>query len=669
MVDFVGSTDRAVATPVDIDREYVRKQLSGKDFSGQALAGRVFDESDLTGANFDGSDLTNASFRNADLTRASFRGAQLEGAGFEDLHMPGADLSTAKTGDAQKKLEMRLDVAKSLAETLRSVFIASSGILAYIGATVVSASDALVLTNKTTMDLPLVSAKVSVHAFFYLSSILTLALGSYILSRVSHFARVVSRLPARLPEGPPLQEQVDPWVLACVGVFQKTNIPILRSSELTRFVSTLFEWIGARLPGLITRWMPSLVLWLLMLRYFVACRLDRAALRIDFGFAFIVLAFFGSWAIAFGLRSYSELVEGVRPLASAKQYAGAAIGLVALAIGCRFASGVNSGYGAPREVLTGSQLAGASLMSWNLAGANLENADLSSTNLGGVQLQEAQLSQADLRFATLTSACAISAVLTGANLSFAQGDRPNFADAKLEDSSLKNANLPGAIFQNAHLKGAHLNKLHAPLVLAANADFSDAILDDVQFDHGLLNGAQFSGKATLFRTSFLGADLSSTSFNSARLFGAQMQGANLTGASFIHAMISTANLSGTLLHQAFMSNMAQAWNVDLSHAILERIEMTCDPDLGLCENADMLNMSASHFNDARLLNVSFPKTDLTGAVFDNATLEFVDFGASNLTAVSFSGTTFKQIKIKAANRTGVHLSNAQLANSDLGGTP
>src|SRR5688500_2614816 len=196
-------------------QDFSKATLVGCNFSGMSLVGTSFEGADLTEADLSGCDLTRARLAGANLTRVVLTGATLEASGIEDVRLAGADLHGATAGSAQAKLEKRLELAKSLANDLRSLFIAGCGLIAYIGATVLSASDALILTNTATMGLPIVDARVSVHAFFHLGAILILALGSYTLARVSHFARVMSRLPARLPEGPPLREQVDPWVLSC----------------------------------------------------------------------------------------------------------------------------------------------------------------------------------------------------------------------------------------------------------------------------------------------------------------------------------------------------------------------------------------------------------------------------------------------------------------------
>src|SRR6185369_12596549 len=474
--------------------------LAGRDLSGARLVGCNFEGLDLTAAICDGADLKHASLTNADLTRASLRGAQLEGSGVENAHLPGADLSGAIAGDAQAKLEKRLELAKSLAEELRSIFIATCGLLAYIGASVLAASDALVLTNMTTMNLPLIDAEVSVHAFFLLASILVFALSSYTLARVSHFARVAARLPGKLPDGPPLREQVDTWVLSCIGIFRKPELPIRGEAGLR--LGALLELLGAQLPAL------------------------------------IVASFLGTCATSYGLRRYSELVEGTNPPTNVTHSAAIAAALVLLACCGRFAThslGLDSAAG---EKLSGAQFAGANLTGWNLASARLDSATLAAAQLGRVRAQEAMLNDADLRRARLDNASFEGAQLKGANLALSTGLSPNFGSVVLMNGDLRRAIWQRPILQNADLRGSKLAHFSAVGALAASANFSDAMLDSADFRYAMMNSARFLGDdVMLVRADFSHADLSSSEFGAAQMHEAKL----------VAAVLRSVTLNGTHL--------------------------------------------------------------------------------------------------------------------------
>jgi uncharacterized protein YjbI with pentapeptide repeats len=636
-------------------QDFSRRNLAGASFRRASLRGANFEDADLSQAVFDHADLTGAIFTDADLTRASFRHAVLINAGIEDVHLPGADLSGAQTGTAQVKLETRLEGAKAMAETLRSVFIASTGLLAYVGATVFSASDAVVLTNKTTMSLPLVDAQVSVHGFFYMSATLALALSSYTLSRVDQFACVVARLPSRLPEGPPLQEQVDAWVLSCVGVLHGGRLELRGTSELPQSVSAIFSWLGAKLPGAIVRWLAPFVLWMMIYRFFVACRPNWSALSSNIGFAYLVLSFLVSWAITFGLRNYSQLIDGEKPRVRRRYSVAFALGLIAIAIGVRSVQRATVRYGAVGESLANSQLTGADLSGWNLARSNLDGADVAHTNLTLTHFQEAHLGKVDLRFAKLTRASFNSADLTGAKLRFTTGERPNFGFATLNGVDLRQATLPGVILQDATLQEAKLRYFTGVGALAAGANFAKAELDDAVFDHAFLNGSEFTGGVHLFRASFNGADLSSANFSGAQLYSAHLRNANLTATSFADAHISMVDMTGAFLLRTKM-NVVEAWRLGLDDARLTDVTVSTQPPG---------SMAQAKFDRARLTRVRFSNAPLSGSTFKDAVLMNVDFTTSNLTGARFEGARFVNVKLAMATLTGVTLTLEQKRNTDI----
>jgi len=616
-----------------------RATLAGRDLTGARLVGCNFEGLDLTAAIFDGADLKNACLDNADLTRASLKGAQLEGSGVENAHLPGADLTGAIAGDAQAKLEKRLELAKSLADELRSIFIATCGLLAYIGASVLAASDALVLTNMTTMNLPLIDAEVSVHAFFLLASILVFALSSYTLARVSHFARVAARLPGKLPDGPPLREQVDTWVLSCIGIFRKPALPIRGEAGLQ--LGALLELLGAQLPALIVRWLGPAVLWYLMLRFFFAVQPRLDAWATILGFGLIVASFLGTCATSYGLRRYSELVEGTNPPTNVTYSAGIAVALVLLACSGRFVShwlGLDSAAG---EKLTGAQFAGANLTGWNLASARLDSATLAEAQLGRARAQEAMLNDADLRRASLNNASFEGAQLKGANLALSTGRDPNFGSVVLVNSDLRRAIWERPILQSADLRGSKMSHFSAVGALAASANFSDGMLDSADFRYAMLNSARFLGDdVMLARADFSHADLSSAQFGPA-----QMHEAKLDAAVLRSVTLNGTHLSAVSMRQAIVQNatfvLAEAWRLDLSEALVSNATLRH-------ASSDRLNLAESRWNKAHLVNVQLDSTNLYAAVFDGAHLEHVNLRNADLTSAKFNQATFADVDLTGA---------------------
>jgi len=516
-----------------------------------------------------------------------------------------------------------------------------------------------VLTNMTTMNLPLIDAEVSVHAFFLLASILVFALSSYTLARVSHFARVVSRLPAKLPDGPPLREQVDTWVLNCVGIFRKPELPI--RGEGTLRLGSLLELLGAQLPGWIVRWLGPVVLWYLILRFFFAVQPRWDAWETDLGFVLIVASFFGTWATSYGLRRYSELVEGTTPPTNVARSAIVAVTVAMLACSARFIThsmGLDSAAG---EKLSGAQFAGANLAGWNLATTHLDDATLAATQLDRAHLQEADLTNADLRRSSLNGTSFIGAQMSKANLALSTGDRPNFGTVVMHEADLRRARWSQPILQNAELQKSKMENFSAVGALAASAIFDDAVLDSADFRYAMLNSARFLGEnVMLARANFSRSDLSSARFGAAQLHEAVLDGAVLRSTQFNGTRLSVVSLRKAIVQDATL-RLAEAWRLDLSEAFLS--------NANLCYSGgnERLNLAESKWVKARLYKVDLSGANLFSANFDGAQLEEVNLSNADLRGAKFGETTFKGVNLSGALVTGLIFTEAQ--KSGIRGLP
>jgi uncharacterized protein YjbI with pentapeptide repeats len=76
------------------------RELTGRDFGGQAMAKTSFVGSNLTMARFAGADLAGASFVDANLTRADFEGATLDRASLDDANLTWASFAEARLDGA-----------------------------------------------------------------------------------------------------------------------------------------------------------------------------------------------------------------------------------------------------------------------------------------------------------------------------------------------------------------------------------------------------------------------------------------------------------------------------------------------------------------------------------------------------------------------------------------
>jgi hypothetical protein len=141
--------------------------------------------------------------------------------------------------------------------------------------------------------------------------------------------------------------------------------------------------------------------------------------------------------------------------------------------------------------------------------------------------KDRHLENADFRSARFDNVDMRGATLIGAWLDRAQMDGANLEQAKLQWASLEETQLRGASLAKAQLHGAWLNE----------ADLTAASLDDAQLQGAALRGANLQG-ATLFEAFLQGSD-----FMAALLYAADLRNAQLQG-----ARMASAQLQGALLY-------------------------------------------------------------------------------------------------------------------------
>ncbi len=190
--------------------------------------------------------------------------------------------------------------------------------------------------------------------------------------------------------------------------------------------------------------------------------------------------------------------------------------------------------------------------------------DSRGLNLAGVDLAGGSLAGAELKGANLR----------GADLSDAIGRSADFTEAVLEQVNFKGADLGGASFRNAN---------------AGEADFTDAMLEDARFtrahlryaimQNALLDSADFS-KADLWGVSFVKAEADDANFRDARCDEANFSEADLSGGDLTGASLKKAKFGGCKLHGAKFDGAtvdgAHFDGADLSNASLPRLNLqTC----------------------------------------------------------------------------------------------
>jgi hypothetical protein len=121
--------------------------------------------------------------------------------------------------------------------------------------------------------------------------------------------------------------------------------------------------------------------------------------------------------------------------------------------------------------------------------------------------------------------------LDGASLQYAVMKRANLTDTRLEGADLRGANLVAADLTDADLVDAEFGNTDLRRVVAVDASFRGADLQEDTLQYARLQEADFQG-ADLEETSFANADLHDARFADANLEGVSFQGATLVGTEF-----------------------------------------------------------------------------------------------------------------------------------------
>jgi hypothetical protein len=173
--------------------------LEGADLTGACLDDAVLDRANLNGAN-----LTRASFRGASLTQASLTDAVTTTA-----HFGSSDCTGAVLPAALRNFEGLLESAAKPLESYRSLLLTVTGFVGYTVLTIMTTSDLQLVLNNAQVQLPLLSVGLPIRAFFVGASVLALALFLYLHVGLHHACRLLTRLPATLPDGLDIADKLD----------------------------------------------------------------------------------------------------------------------------------------------------------------------------------------------------------------------------------------------------------------------------------------------------------------------------------------------------------------------------------------------------------------------------------------------------------------------------
>ena len=299
---------------------------------------------------------------------------------------------------------------------------------------------------------------------------------------------------------------------------------------------------------------------------------------------------------------------------------------------------------------------------WELDHADLANRDLSDTYFGSADLSFADLSNSNLsnaylNGATLSNANLTSAIVSGASLGRTTSmgltkeqiySTQSYQDKNLRGVILEDNNLQGWDFSGQDLTGASFHGCQNSLTpcIGSNitdADFSDAIINDVNLQATGITIAQ------LYSTgSYKNKDLRGVTLRENNLRAADFSGQDLTDASFYGCLsLFSQCLPGDITDANFSSAIVSGVNFRGTGVTQEQIYST--------QSYLEMNLPGIVLSDNDLSGFSFSGHILTAAHFVDSNLSQVNFENANLNSANLSGATFENGVIRGAVIVGAQL--------------
>jgi kumamolisin len=437
---------------------------------------------DLSRAQLAGVDLQDSDLIDADLSSANLRRAKLAKCNLAGARLGGADLTGAQLPEVVSKQLESLNNVRDISSNAQKLFIAVLAACLYSWLTIGSTTDANLLTNRATSSLPIIQTAIPIVGFFYVAPLLLFGAYLYLHFYLQKLWDQLGSLPAIFPDGKPLHEKTDPWLLSdLVRIHSqplRDSAPFLANIQI--FASVFLTW-----------WVVPLTLLMFWGRYLV--RHEPA------GTLFQLFACAASVSSAIFLyRLASRTLRGVEPRpfqwrsdirlwkfwAPVITCLWVAILLAAVSFGA--IRGARSGdlvdnywpdrHG-PRTWLPRAlaflrlspfaDLRGAEL---SVKPPNWSSGSNSALAVKGIPLSGMDLRFADMRASFLRNALLTDTVLRNADLLGSDLEQAGMIGTDLSGASLANADLRKASLVRANLEGADVKYAHFEEAQGLTAD-------------------------------------------------------------------------------------------------------------------------------------------------------------------------------------------------------
>lgn len=567
-----------------------RAVLQGADLRGCQLRYADLREADLEQARLEGSDLTGADLSGArldgasGLAEATLRHCKLQDvSGLNCSSFRNADLTGVQLPAVLSGFDGLNYVART-SQLARPIFLFLIVTCLFSALTVLSTSDAALLTNAPSAVLPNLSTTIPAASFFWTAPFLLLFIYCYLHLYLVGVWRTLALMPARFPDGSTLEIQTYPWLLYDLVSLKEERFDAHRS---------LMHRIRSAVVVMLIWGMAPLTLLLFWWGYLV--RHDFLGSQVH-----ILMVVFSLWL---SMALYAHAVNGLR---------GREVGLWE-AVGSRELAGLFGVWlgmsllsmliiWSPLLLALGQRSPQPADVSWLVA--TLDNQDLSSRPGGWdgkdlARVDGVDLARRDFNFAHAEYAFFVNADLRKARLQRANLLGADFRGANLEKAKLDGANMDMIDFRHACLRKAKFRPMpwnHLAQVATGDTPGGAADLENATFEDAYLGKAEMPGaelrEADFHRAYMQGINLRAAVLDHARLqqafigcyrwnegdsekvrcadfSGASLKGANLTGARLLCADLSNADLSDALLAGADLSGARLRGAVGLDQAMLD----------------------------------------------------------------------------------------------------
>ena len=190
------------------------------------------EEANLQGINLLKADLRGAQLNKADLQGVNLRGAQLQGAsllrtvlreanlqdadlskveGLQSDQLAGANLSGATLPEAVGRFEP-LSIVQEKSQNAKRILLSLLLACLYVFLTVATTTDARLITNSTSSQLPIINSEIPIVGFYWAAPLILVSVYLYFLLYLQRLWESLAKLPAVFPDGTPLDEKVYPWL-------------------------------------------------------------------------------------------------------------------------------------------------------------------------------------------------------------------------------------------------------------------------------------------------------------------------------------------------------------------------------------------------------------------------------------------------------------------------